>query len=82
MDETGLTAGELTATGKGNYSALSDLLMFQKLTYDFKYYTMDYETDISVLIFSDVKSFIPVSVLYLFRIARHANHLIREYLFA
>ncbi|XP_019886689.2 mini-chromosome maintenance complex-binding protein isoform X2 [Ooceraea biroi] len=59
MDETGLTTGELTVTGKGNYSALSDLLMFQKLTYDFKYYTMEYETDIPVLIFSDVKSFIP-----------------------
>lgn len=62
LDETGLTAGELTVTGKENYKALSDLLMFQKLKYDFKYYTMDYETDIPMLIFSDVKSFIPVGV--------------------
>lgn len=62
LDETGLTAGELTATGKENYKTLSYLLMFQKLKYDFKYYTMDYETDIPILIFSDVKSFIPVSV--------------------
>jgi len=62
IDETGLSAGELTVTGKGNYSALSDLLMFQKLTYDFKYYTVDYETDIPILIFSDVKSFIPVNI--------------------
>ncbi|XP_028045441.2 mini-chromosome maintenance complex-binding protein [Monomorium pharaonis] len=59
IDETGLTTGALTAIGKENYKALSDLLMFQKLPYDFKYYTMEYETDIPILIFSDVKSFIP-----------------------
>ncbi|XP_018396179.1 PREDICTED: mini-chromosome maintenance complex-binding protein [Cyphomyrmex costatus] len=59
LDETGLTSGTLTATGRENYKALSDLLMFQKLKYDFKFYTIDYETDIPILIFSDVKSFIP-----------------------
>lgn len=62
IDETSLTTGTLTVTGKENYKALSDLLMFQKLTYDFKYYTMEYETDIPILIFSDVKSFVPVSI--------------------
>ncbi|XP_070148718.1 mini-chromosome maintenance complex-binding protein [Polyergus mexicanus] len=62
LDETGLTTGELSITGKQNYKTLSDLLMFQKLTYDFKYYTMEYETDIPILIFSDVKSFIPCPV--------------------
>lgn len=64
IDETGLSTGNLTMTGKENYKALSDLLMFQKLMYDFKYYTMEYETDIPILIFSDVKSFIPVSILF------------------
>jgi len=74
IDETGLTAGELTVTGKGNYSALSDLLMFQKLTYDFKYYTVDYETDIPILIFSDVKSFIPVNICPRYEMyAKHMN---------
>lgn len=62
LDETGLTTGELSVTGKENYKALSDLLMFQKLTYDFKYYSMGYETDIPILIFSDVKSFIPCPI--------------------
>ncbi|KMR04799.1 mini-chromosome maintenance complex-binding [Lasius niger] len=62
LDETGLTTGELSVTGKENYKALSNLLMFHKLTYDFKYYTMEYETDIPILIFSDVKSFIPCPV--------------------
>ncbi|KYN50624.1 hypothetical protein ALC57_17474 [Trachymyrmex cornetzi] len=59
LDETGLNPGTLTATGKENYKALSDLLMFQKLKYDFQFYTIEYETDIPILIFSDVKSFVP-----------------------
>ncbi|XP_018304208.1 mini-chromosome maintenance complex-binding protein isoform X1 [Mycetomoellerius zeteki] len=59
LDETSLTPGTLTATGRENYKALSDLLMFQKLKYDFQFYTIEYETDIPILIFSDVKSFIP-----------------------
>lgn len=62
LDETSLTPGTLTATGRENYKALSDLLMFQKLKYDFQFYTIEYETDIPILIFSDVKSFIPVSI--------------------
>ncbi|XP_012058308.1 PREDICTED: mini-chromosome maintenance complex-binding protein [Atta cephalotes] len=59
LDETGLNSGTLTATGRENYQALSDLLMFQKLKYDFQFYTIEYETDIPILIFSDVKSFVP-----------------------
>ena len=62
LDETGLNSGTLTATGRENYQALSDLLMFQKLKYDFQFYTIEYETDIPILIFSDVKSFVPVSI--------------------
>lgn len=71
LDETGLTTGALSVTGKENYKALSDLLMFQKLTYDFKYYSMEYETDIPILIFSDVKSFIPVSICFTKEIAAY-----------
>ncbi|XP_011049516.1 PREDICTED: mini-chromosome maintenance complex-binding protein isoform X2 [Acromyrmex echinatior] len=59
LDETGLNPGTLTATGRENYQALSDLLMFQKLKYDFQFYTIEYETDIPILIFSDAKSFVP-----------------------
>lgn len=68
IDETNLTTGTLTVVGKENYKALSDLLMFQKLTYDFKYYTIEYETDIPILIFSDVKSFVPVSIYLQYKI--------------
>lgn len=61
IDETGLTSGRVSASGKKNYEAISELVEFQRVTYDFKYFTMEYETDIPVLILSEVKSFVPVS---------------------
>lgn len=61
IDETNLKTGQVTACGKQNYSTMNDLIVFQKLPYDFKFYTMEYETDIPVLILSELKSFIPVS---------------------
>jgi hypothetical protein len=63
MDETNLTTGQLTACGRQNYGAITNLIQFQKVAYDFKFYNMEYETDIPILILSDVKSFIPVSLL-------------------
>ncbi|CAK9827937.1 Mini-chromosome maintenance complex-binding protein [Anthophora retusa] len=59
IDETGLTIGKISQAGRENYNALCDLVNFQKVTYDFKFYKMDYETDIPVLILSEAKSFIP-----------------------
>ncbi|XP_012221330.1 mini-chromosome maintenance complex-binding protein [Linepithema humile] len=75
IDETGLTTGELTVTGKENYKALSDVLIFQKLIYDFKYYTMEYETDIPILIFSDVKSFIPCPMQVILNVDAESENL-------
>ncbi|XP_024887106.1 mini-chromosome maintenance complex-binding protein-like isoform X1 [Temnothorax curvispinosus] len=75
IDETGLTTGTLTGTGKENYKALSDLLTFQKLTYDFKYYTMEYETDIPILIFSDVKSFVPCPIQIILNVDADSENL-------
>ncbi|XP_034951618.1 mini-chromosome maintenance complex-binding protein [Chelonus insularis] len=59
IDETNLTSGQVSVSGQLNYRAISDLARFQKLSYDFKFYALDYETDIPVLILSKVKSFIP-----------------------
>ncbi|KAK0097807.1 hypothetical protein PV326_013648 [Microctonus aethiopoides] len=59
IDETKLTSGQVSASGRLNYETISDVIKFQKITYDFKYYTMEYETDYPVLILSQVKSFIP-----------------------
>ncbi|XP_029156263.1 mini-chromosome maintenance complex-binding protein [Nylanderia fulva] len=78
LDETGLTTGVLNVTGKTNYKALSDLVMFQKLDYDFKYYTMEYETDIPILIFSDVKSFIPCPVQVILNVDAESENVYSE----
>ncbi|KZC13690.1 Mini-chromosome maintenance complex-binding protein, partial [Dufourea novaeangliae] len=59
IDETGLTTGQVSQAGRENYNTICDLINFQKVTYDFKFYKMEYETDIPVLILSEAKSFIP-----------------------
>lgn len=59
LDETGLTSGQVSTTGRQNYNAINDLIKFQKVAYDFKFYTVEYEAEIPILILSEVKSFIP-----------------------
>lgn len=58
IDETGLTTGQISQAGQENYSAIYELINYQKVTYDFKYYKLEYETDIPILILSEAKSFI------------------------
>lgn len=48
-------------TGILNIQALTDIISDQKLKYDFTYYTIDYQTEISVLTLSVGKSLLPVS---------------------
>ncbi|XP_017880796.1 mini-chromosome maintenance complex-binding protein isoform X2 [Ceratina calcarata] len=59
IDETGLTTGQISQAGRENYNAICELINFQKVTYDFKYYKLEYESDIPILILSETKSFIP-----------------------
>lgn len=61
LDETKLTSGKVSPNGRKNYEAFASLISEQKVTYDFKYYTMEFQTDIPVIILSEVKSMIPVS---------------------
>ena len=60
IDETGLTTGKITQAGRENYNAICNLVNFQKVIYDFKFYKIEYDTDIPILILSEAKSFIPV----------------------
>ncbi|XP_011311166.1 mini-chromosome maintenance complex-binding protein [Fopius arisanus] len=62
IDETKLTAGKLSVEGRKNYQAIDNLLTLQKVTYDFKFYTMEHEADIPILILSETKSFLPCTV--------------------
>ncbi|GLJ14702.1 hypothetical protein SUGI_0238350 [Cryptomeria japonica] len=68
IDETQLKAGTLNSTGVENVQIFRDLLEWQKVGYDFEYYTMDMPTDIQVLVLSDGKSNIfPADIVVPFR---------------
>nr|XP_049706474.1 mini-chromosome maintenance complex-binding protein [Helicoverpa armigera] len=59
LDETKMEQGRLDATGVNNIAALGNMIMTQKVEYDFKYYKMEFESDVSVLILSEGKSLLP-----------------------
>ncbi|KAL4706219.1 hypothetical protein ACJJTC_018403 [Scirpophaga incertulas] len=59
LDETKMEQGTLDATGVNNISAIGHMIKNQKVEYDFKYYKMEFESDISVLILSEGKSLLP-----------------------
>ncbi|XP_012551542.1 uncharacterized protein LOC100286771 isoform X1 [Bombyx mori] len=59
LDETKMEQGRLDATGVNNIAALGKMIMTQKVEYDFKYYKMEFDSDISVLVLSEGKSLLP-----------------------
>ncbi|KAH7537667.1 hypothetical protein FEM48_Zijuj03G0117200 [Ziziphus jujuba var. spinosa] len=56
IDETQLVSGTLNPVGVENARLLKNLMEFQKVEYDFKYYKMDMPVDIQLLILSEGKS--------------------------
>ncbi|XP_076908974.1 mini-chromosome maintenance complex-binding protein-like [Bidens hawaiensis] len=56
IDETQLQSGTLNSNGVENTRLLKDLMEFQKLEYDFKYYKMTMDADVQILILSEGKS--------------------------
>ncbi|CAH2040006.1 unnamed protein product, partial [Iphiclides podalirius] len=59
LDETKMEQGRLDSTGVGNITALGNMITTQKVEYDFKYYKMEFDSDIKVLILSEGKSLLP-----------------------
>ncbi|KAJ0178498.1 hypothetical protein K1T71_006321 [Dendrolimus kikuchii] len=59
IDETRMEQGRLDAAGVGNVTALANMITTQKVEYDFKYYKMEFDSDISVFILSEGKSLLP-----------------------
>ncbi|VVC94701.1 unnamed protein product [Leptidea sinapis] len=62
LDETKMEQGRLDAAGVQNLAALGSLIKQQKVEYDFKYYKMEFDSDIAVLILSEGKSLLPSDV--------------------
>lgn len=61
LDETQLQPGKLEAHGIEGVMHISNLIRKQQLNVNFKFYTIDYNANIPVLIFSEGKSMFPVS---------------------
>lgn len=59
VDETKLDVGKLEEKGVTNVQAMKCLIQNQKLDYDFKFFTVEFITDIPVLILSEGKSLLP-----------------------
>lgn len=59
LDETAMTDGQLSARGVQNLTSLGNLITWQKVDYDFKYHSLEYETDIPVLVLSEGRSMLP-----------------------
>ncbi|XP_022205941.2 mini-chromosome maintenance complex-binding protein [Nilaparvata lugens] len=59
LDETKMQAGQLNDRGVRNVQALTGLINFQKVDYDFQYYPVEFPMDIRVLVLSEGKSMLP-----------------------
>lgn len=60
LDETKLSPGKLNESGMKALSALNSIIKGQKVTYNFNYYSMEFDCDIPILILSEGKSLLPV----------------------
>ncbi|KAK2982427.1 hypothetical protein RJ640_026270 [Escallonia rubra] len=56
IDETQLQSGTLNPTGVENSRLLKNLMEFQKVEYDFKFYKMEMTADVQLLVLSEGKS--------------------------
>uniref|UniRef100_A0A5F9CA12 Mini-chromosome maintenance complex-binding protein n=1 Tax=Oryctolagus cuniculus TaxID=9986 RepID=A0A5F9CA12_RABIT len=59
IDETLLEQGQLDSPGVHNVTALSKLITWQKVDYDFSYHQMEFPCNINVLITSEGRSLLP-----------------------
>jgi len=59
VDESAMTTGQLGPKGVNNLKALGNLITLQKVEYDFTYHTLDRDADISVLVLSEGRSWLP-----------------------
>lgn len=59
VDETKLQEGKLDTLGLHNLKALSNAIRYQKVPYDFKFYSIELECDLPVIVFSEGVSLLP-----------------------
>lgn len=60
LNETVLTEGALTAQGTENLHTLNQVIRFQRLNYNFKFHSVEIDTDLKILVISEGKSILTV----------------------
>lgn len=73
MDETRLEPGKLENTGIEAVSHIANLIRKQQLNVNFKFYAIDYNANVPVLILSEGKSMFPVSFWICMPFSREIN---------
>ena len=63
IDETSLVTGQLTQKGLMNVNSLKEIIQWQKMSYDFGFHSHEFLTNIRVLVLSQTKSILPVSIV-------------------
>lgn len=63
LDETCMQQGKLEATGVMAIQSIANLINNQQIKCNFQYYEIDYNVDVPVLILSEGRSMLPVSIL-------------------
>ena len=60
LNETALCEGLLTAQGTSNLETLNQIIRWQRHKYDFKFHSVEIDTDLKILVVSQGKSILPV----------------------
>ncbi|EDV20813.1 uncharacterized protein TRIADDRAFT_31319 [Trichoplax adhaerens] len=63
LDETVLEPGQLDPNGVKNLTALSNVVRWQKVDYDFSYHQTEFLCDLTVLVLSEGKSILPCDIV-------------------
>ena len=58
----------LSSTGVQNLTALGNLIAWQKVEYDFDFHKTDFPANVTVLVLSEGKSLLPVSIYLFWRV--------------
>lgn len=75
LNETALSEGQLTVQGTENLNTLNQIIRWQKHNYNFKFHSVEIDTDLKVLVISEGKSIL--SVPYDVRIEKNDSDTIK-----
>lgn len=61
LNETCLTEGQLTAQGTQNVGTLNNIIRWQRHSYNFKFHSVEIDTDLKILVISESKCLLPIT---------------------